>query len=155
MIVRKMIRYKLAESVRVSRFAHRDFTLENRPISGGFDACLSRGRFCACSRNLVGLVNQRTRRRVQQRYKICFFFLAQSFIMSFTNQSTTLFGLFLSFQMQGVLVISFFYLSWKEGILEQTDTKSCNEIHSFKFIKSDEIAVKQGSSGRYCNQFYC
>lgn len=86
---------QIGSRVRVSRFAHRDFTLEIRPISGGFDACLSRGRFCACSRNFAGLVNQCTRRRVQQRYKICFF-LAQSFMMSFTNQSTTLFGLFLS-----------------------------------------------------------
>lgn len=47
-----------------------------------------------------------------------------------------------------------FYPSRKEEILEQTDSKSCNEIYSFKFIKSDEIAVKQGSSGQYCNQFY-
>lgn len=156
-IVRKMSRYELVKSVRVSRFAHRDFeTLENRPISGGFDACLSRGRFCACSRNFVGLVNQRTRRRrVQQRYRICFFF--------FLFSSSKFRDEFYESEHNSLRIVSFFsdarcaflfYPSWKEEILEQTDSKSCNEIYSFKFIKSDEIAVKQGSSGQYCNQFY-
>lgn len=110
-----------------ARLAHCDFTLENRPISGGFDACLSRGRFCACSRNFVGLVNQRTG-RVQQRYKNLLFFCSSfgesehnSLVFFFKCKILRFFAIELI--VRCVLVVNSFFIlleSWKKEILEQT-----------------------------------